>query len=130
MIRHITQPTWNTCGQTCLAMLACVPVESVVSDIGRRGTHGSDLIRWLRAHGFVTDARPRRFPDYDPKVDPRPRLPPITLVRVDHGRHRQSTHWLLWAEGRFWDPAAKTADERESLLSLGNGRIYSLIAVG
>ena len=110
-------------------MLAGVPVADVISDMGDSGTRPQELIRWLRGRGYVTDSRALRFVGYSPNVDPRPRLPKRALVRVDHGIARVSTHWLLWADGRFWDPAALTSDQRESLLSLGNGRIYSIIQI-
>jgi hypothetical protein len=110
-------------------MFAGVEPAEVIRDMGNRGTHGVDLIRWLRDRGFILPNRPQRFVGYSPDLDPRPRLPATAIVRVDFTKNRRRTHWILWAEGRFWDPSAAMPDETSSLMSLGVGRIYSILPV-
>lgn len=111
-------------------MLAGVDPEIVIAEMHGRGTSGADLIRWLRSRGFVVADAPRRFA-FDREVDPRPHLPPVAIVRVDWSTDRRRTHWILWAEGRFWDPDAPIvngADDGFAWLARG-GRIYSILPV-
>lgn len=131
MIEHKAQPTRKSCGQTVCAMLAGVAPESVIAEIGDRGTSARDLVRWLRARGFSVADRPKRF-RFDREVDPRPLLPPTAILRIDWSTDRKKTHWILWAEGRFWDPGAPivAGDDDGCYWWLARGgRIYSILPV-
>lgn len=133
MIVYQRQPTRRTCGQTVCAMLAGVDVAVVIAETRRGGTSGADLIRWLRGRGFVVPDAPRRFA-FDRRafwVDPASQLPRTALVRVDWASDRRRTHWILWAEGRFWDPSAPIihgVDDGFAWLARG-GRVYSIVPV-
>lgn len=129
-IVHRRQPTRHTCGQTVCAMLAGVEPTTVIAEMHGRGTSGADLIRWLRGRGFVVADAPRRFA-FDREVDPRPNLPAIAIVRIDWSTDRRRTHWILWANGRFWDPdplPVSGIDDGFAWVARG-GRIYTTILV-
>lgn len=133
MIEHKKQPTRKTCGQTVCAMLAGVAPEVVIADLGDRGTRGIDLVRWLRPRGFALPDRPVRFRFDRDRAWSRAglALPPTAIVRVDFGVDRRHTHWILWAEGRYWDPDAPIVNGRDdghAWLARG-GRIYSILPV-
>lgn len=126
MITHRLQPTPRTCGQTVCAMLADVDPAEVIRTMGKRGaTRGVDLVRWLRARGFTIADRPVRFVDYSlaKTTDLKARLPAAAIVRIDWGTDRKRTHWILWVDGRFYDP-----DNADGFLwAHRGGRIYSFI---
>jgi len=118
-VRHHLQPTRRTCGQTVCAMLAGVEPVDVIRDLGKGSTTGRRLIAWLRARGVTVADRVQRFRQ---GTDP---LPEVAIVRVDWSTDRKRTHWILWADGRFWDPGT----EDGLAWARRGGRLYSIIPV-
>lgn len=120
-IVHQLQPTPKSCGHTVLAMLVGVPAADVVRELRDRGTGWRDLARFLLSRGLWFARPPQRF-RFDREIDPRPALPATAIVRVDWSTDRKKTHWILWADGRFWDPG----DVDEFGWLRRGGRIYSV----
>lgn len=61
-----------------------------------RGTTAPQLIKFLRARGWSTSPMPRKIE----KV-----FAPSAICRVRWGPSTEKrTHWVLWTEGRYWDP--------------------------
>lgn len=123
MITRQQQPTRRSCGQTVVAMLLGVPAADVIAEMGDKGTSGKQLAAFLQARGFKAGPVARfRHP---PAVDPRPKLPPLAIVRIDWGRDRKRTHWVLWAEKRFHDPLLVG----DFTWAVGGGRLYSYMPI-
>lgn len=93
--RYQAQPTPNSCGQTVLAMLLDVPVTRAIRDLGTAPTTAARLRCYLTLCKRVA-GKPRRY---------RGTLPPLAIVRVIWNEKRHCTHWILYADGRFYDPA-------------------------
>lgn len=112
------QPTPNTCGQTCVAMLVGIPVADVLAEIpdSKQGTTAPQLIKFLRARGWTTSPRPRRV---------RRSTSPFAICRVRWGPPTEKrTHWVVFHSGRFFDPLIEGA----ALFNRHqNGRMISVI---
>lgn len=100
------QPTENTCGQTCVAMLAGIPVDDVVRVMGDSGTHLYELRYQLDKYSIVTSkkctARAPEAPNY------------VALVgREMIYAHRLVKHWSIWHphDGVLYDPAHGNVQE-------------------
>jgi hypothetical protein len=98
-------------------MLLGVPVAQVIADLpDTRATTAGELAvyLWLRGWGVT---RLRRGP-----------LPSLAIVRVVWpGPAWRTRHWIVWADGRFYDPAA--LDARAIDWRQRGGRIASHIAL-
>jgi hypothetical protein len=115
-IRHQFQPSRRSCGQTCIAMLLGVPATEVIASIpDRKGTSAKQLIEYVQSVGWTT-APIRRFAGAD--------LPPLAFVRVIWRELRHRTHWILWANGRYFDPVGDPSRWAEE-----GGRIMSFVAL-
>lgn len=103
-ITYQSQPYRRACGQTCVAMLAGVDVEWLIGDFHAAGLPTRDLVALLRRYGFQTADRLRQVRRSDPDA-----LPAVAVVKVAYrlpaGRLADDWHWVLWAQGRYWDPA-------------------------
>lgn len=105
-IRHQVQPTTMSCGPTCVAMLAGVPVATVLADLphvrwtARRlqlrtgATNVGELRRLLRPHGWRLG---RRTPHL-------PAAGATAILRLPNGT-RTGWHWVLWHNGLVHDPS-------------------------
>ena len=94
--RGITQPSFTTCGQTSVAMITGVDVNSVIQTMGtNRGTTAAQLIAALRR--------------FNPRATPK-------IVQLD-GRNPESDsivflmdtssgggHWTVFHDGKYYDP--------------------------
>lgn len=115
-MKHQTQPSRRSCGQTCIAMLIDVSAADVIADIpDKKGTHGHQLAAYLNARGFHVPTRPQRY---------RGSLPERAIVRVRWDEKQHRSHWIVWADGRFWDPLGPD----EAFYEHG-GRIISYLPV-
>ncbi len=110
------QPTENSCGQTCIAMLLDIPVADVLRDLPDRprGTRASELRAYLHLRGFdVSDRLQRTGWSYALT------LPPIAILRLKWPGVALG-HWILWIHGGHIDPAQPAAR---------GGRVTSFLAV-
>lgn len=119
-MKHQTQPSRRSCGQTCVAMLLGIPASDVIADIpDKKGTHGYQLAEYLNARGFRVPTRPLRYRHGD--------FPwgktAIVRVRWDEKQHR--SHWVVWSDGRFWDPLGPN----EPPFQENGGRVISYLPV-
>lgn len=93
----LQQPTSNSCGQTCVAMIMGWPVEEVFKTLGKKGkTTGQDLIRVLTAYGVETTPLMR--------VRCGRKLPPLAIVRFHQNSSPKHSHWCIRQGPWLFDP--------------------------
>lgn len=93
----ILQPTPETCGQACVAMITGKPVEEVIKDMKTSGpTSIGQLMEILDRYGVRHAERNTRIS----KKNPTPHEYSILTVHADGGY----THWVLWFDGKYYDP--------------------------
>lgn len=92
---YIHEPTDLQCGQTVLAMLLGVSVESICGKLQNdRETTFREMKQTLEKHGFrLSPKRKQAFTKAD--------LPPVALLSLETPR---CWHWSLYGEGIFYDP--------------------------
>lgn len=94
-IRYVKQPNAYWCGQACVAMLAGVPVEEVVSVMGNdKGTGKKDIARALDHYG-IRQAKTMT------KADNATVLPKACILKVLMPTYG---HWVLYYGGKYYDP--------------------------
>lgn len=94
-IRYVKQPNAYWCGQACVAMLAGVPVEEVVSVMGNdKGTGKKDIARALDHYG-IRQAKTMT------KADNATVLPRTCILKVLMPKYG---HWVLYDDGKYYDP--------------------------
>lgn len=93
----ILQPTPETCGQACIAMIAGKRVEQVIADMKTDGpTSIGQLIEILDHYNIGHAGRNTRVS----KKNPVPHPFSILTVHMNAGY----THWVLLHDGRYYDP--------------------------
>ncbi len=93
----IMQPTFSTCGQACIAMIAGKSVEEVIKDMKTDGaTSIGQLIEILDVYGIGHAERNKRIS----KKNPVPYKYSILTVHTDAGY----THWTLLYDNKYYDP--------------------------
>lgn len=100
----IMQPpgSW-LCGQTCVAMIAGITLEQSIRIFGKRsGTTTKQVIRALRETGIECG---------DILIRARNHERPAFCMAVVHFRGERYTHWTIWKNGRYYDPAIGIIDE-------------------
>lgn len=101
-INYIKQPTDYLCGQTCVAMLAGVTVEEVVSVMENdKGTGKKDIEKALNYYG-ISQARTMT------KADNSSVLPKVCILKV---LLPQYGHWILYYDGKYYDPEFGVMEE-------------------
>lgn len=94
-IDYIKQPTEYLCGQACVAMLAGVTVEEVVSVMQNdKGTGKKDIEKALNYYGIgqaKTMTKADNFSD----------LPKVCILKVLLPKY---SHWILYYDGKYYDP--------------------------
>lgn len=94
-INYIKQPTDYLCGQACVAMLAGVTVEEVVSVMNNdKGTGKKDIEKALNHYG-IRQAKTMT------KADNASVLPKACILKVLLPRYG---HWVLYYDGTYYDP--------------------------
>lgn len=87
----------SLCGQTCVAMVADIPLEQSVSVFGKRGcTTTKDVVNALRKIGFncgdkLLLSKTNKKPDF--------------CMCVLHYESLNQTHWSVWDGQQYVDPA-------------------------
>ena len=93
----VKQPTTETCGQACIAMITGKPIEEVIRDMRTSGpTSIGQLIEILDRYGVKHADRNTRIS----KKNPSPYPYSILTVHTNQGY----THWTLLCEGKYYDP--------------------------
>lgn len=101
-INYIKQPTDYLCGQACVAMLAGVTVEEVVSVMNNdKGTGKKDIERALNHYG-IRQAKTMT------KADNSSVLPKVCILKVLLPKYG---HWILYYDGKYYDPEFELMDE-------------------
>ncbi len=101
-IEYIKQPTEYLCGQACVAMLAGVTVEDVVSVMNNgKGTGKKDIEKALNHYG-ITQAKTMT------KADNNTVLPKVCILKVLLPKYG---HWILYYDGKYYDPEFGLMDE-------------------
>lgn len=96
-MKHINQKHCNTCGQTCVAMIADVSYEESVAAFGKKScTSAKDLIGALRKFGISCADGLTRIKK-QPKTD-------FCIVLLHFGKEKY-THWVVYKDGLYYDPA-------------------------
>lgn len=94
-INYIKQPTDYLCGQACVAMLAGVTVEEVVSVMKNdKGTGKKDIEKALNYYG-INQAKTMT------KADNTSVLPKVCILKVLLPKYG---HWILYYDGKYYDP--------------------------
>lgn len=101
-MNYIKQPIDYLCGQACVAMLAGVTVEEVVSVMKNdKGTGKKDLEKALDYYG-IGQARTMT------KADQTSVLPKVCILKVLLPKY---SHWVLYYDGKYYDPEFGVTEE-------------------
>ena len=93
----VIQPTSETCGQACIAMITGNPIEKVIEDMKTSGpTSIGQLIEILDHYGVRHSERNTRIS----KKNPVPYEYSILTVHTNAGY----THWALLYDHKYYDP--------------------------
>lgn len=96
-MKYVKQPTNQTCGQACIAMIKGKTVEEVIAELDTdKGLPPEQLIAAMEKLGIRHDedftAVSRRTP--------MPEGMALLLVQTNYGY----SHWTIWMDGRIYDP--------------------------
>ena len=96
-MRLVLQPTSETCGQACIAMITGKDIDVVIKDMKTSGpTSIGQLIDILDKYGIKHADRNTRIS----KKNPNPHNYSILTVHTNEGY----THWTLLFENKYYDP--------------------------
>ena len=96
-MKLIIQPTFSTCGQACIAMIAGKSVEEVIKDMKTDGAASiGQLIGILDFYGIGHAERNKRIS----RKNPVPYKYSILTVHTVAGY----THWTLFYDNKYYDP--------------------------
>ncbi len=113
----IMQPTSETCGQACIAMITGKGIEEVIKDMRTRGpTSIGQLIEILDFYGVKHAEKNTRIS----KKNPAPHPYSILTIHMNAGY----THWVLLFGGKYYDPEFGMIDGKYT-----HGKITSFLAI-
>lgn len=116
-IELVIQPTSETCGQACIAMITGKPIEEVIRDMRTSGpTSIGQLIEILDRYGIKHAERNTRIS----KKNPTPYPYSILTVHTNYGY----THWTVLYDGKYYDPEFGLRDGEYTY-----GKITSFLAI-
>lgn len=93
----VMQPSFETCGQACIAMITGKSVEEVIKDMKTNGpTSIGQLMEILDRYGVRHGERNKRIS----KKNPAPYRCSILTVHTNGGY----THWAVFLDGQYFDP--------------------------
>ena len=96
-MRLVLQPTPETCGQACIAMIAGKDIDEVIKDMKTSGpTSIGQLIDILDKYGIKHAERNTRIS----KKNPIPHNYSILTIHANKGY----THWILLYDNKYYDP--------------------------
>ncbi len=101
-INYIKQPNDYLCGQACVAMLAGVTVEEVISVMNNdKGTGKKDIERALNYYG-ISQAKTMT------KADNASVLPNVCILKALLPKY---SHWILYCDEKYYDPEFGVTEE-------------------
>ena len=113
----VLQPTFETCGQACIAMITGKDVNQVIKDMKTSGpTSIGQLIEALDFYGVKHAAKNTRIS----KKNPVPHEFSVLTVHTTEGY----THWALLFGDKYYDPEFGIIDGEYT-----HGKITSFLAV-
>ena len=113
----IMQPTFETCGQACIAMISGKDINEVIKDMKTSGpTSIGQLMDILDTYGIRYAERNTRIS----KKNPAPYKYSILTVHADGGYN----HWSLLYDGKYYDPEFGIIEGEYTL-----GKITSFLAI-
>lgn len=116
-MKLVLQPTFETCGQACIAMITGKDVNQVIKDMKTNGpTSIGQLIEALDFYGIKHAERNTRIS----KKNPTPHNYSILTVHTDAGY----THWTLLFGNKYYDPEFGIIDGEYP-----HGKITSFLAI-
>lgn len=96
-------PGSNMCGQACLAMVLNISIEEACVVVKTRGkTTTRMLVDGLRSMGMKIPDKRVLFRGFD-------RLPVVAIL---NGKHRDGSHWVVWADAQPYDPSGSISGLR------------------
>jgi len=96
-MKLVMQPTSETCGQACIAMITSKDIEEVIKDMKtNRSTSIGQLIEILAFYGVKHAEKNTRIS----KKNPVPYEYSILTVHTNAGY----THWTLLYDNKYYDP--------------------------
>ena len=96
-MKVVMQPTTETCGQACIAMITGKKIEEVIKDMKTSGpTSIGQLIEILDFYGVKHAEKNTRIS----KKNPGPYETSILTVHTNDGY----THWVLLSGNKYYDP--------------------------
>jgi len=96
-MKLIKQPTSETCGQACIAMITGKDINDVIRDMKTGGsTSIGQLMEILDKYGIRHAEKNVRIS----KKNPKPCEYSILTVHANGGY----THWVLYYDGKYYDP--------------------------
>lgn len=116
-MKLVLQPTFETCGQACIAMIADKNIEEVIKDMKTSGpTSIGQLIEALDFYGISHAERNTRIS----KKNPKPYEYSILTVHTNEGY----THWTLLYDNKYYDPEFGLIDGEYT-----HGKITSFLGI-
>lgn len=113
----VSQPTFETCGQACIAMITGKNIKQVIKDMKTSGpTSIGQLIELLDYYGVKHAERNTRIS----KKNPIPHEYSILTVHTNEGY----THWTLLFDNKYYDPEFGIINGEYS-----HGKITSFLAI-
>ncbi len=101
-MKYIEQPTGYLCGQACVAMLADVTVDEVITLMNNdKGTSKKQISDALNHYG-INHAKTMT------KADNSSSLPEVCILKVILPGYG---HWVLYYKGKYYDPEFGLLDE-------------------
>ena len=96
-MKLIMQPTFETCGQACIAMITGKSIDEVIKDMKTSGSVSiGQLMEILDFYGVKHSERNIRIS----KKNPTPYEYSILTVHTNKGY----THWTLLYDNKYYDP--------------------------
>ena len=94
ILKHVQQPEGNSlCGQSCVAILCNIDLESAISAVGTKGaTRHKQLANVFDQYGWTAENKLTRFTKNT-------KIPKTCLIKV-HWATKGRTHWVL--KHNFW----------------------------
>lgn len=113
----VMQPTFETCGQACIAMITGKDIEEVIKDMKTSGpTSIGQLIEILDFYGIKHAEKNTRIS----KKNPVPYEYSILTVHTNEGY----THWTLLFDHKYYDPEFGIIDGEYT-----HGKITSFLGI-
>jgi hypothetical protein len=116
-MKLVMQPTFSTCGQACIAMIAGKDIQEVISDMKTDGpTSIGQLIEALDFYGIKHAEKNVRISKKNPVQSD------ISILTLHMAAGY--THWVMFYHDKYYDPEFGLLDQCHP-----EGRITSFLAI-